>query len=404
MIIEYGSLGYLLDILWVTDDVPDDIACPMTSLNNKNIQGLSAALYGALKRSYDWHGAHIHLINTAAKNFQSPAEARPPNDVVEDNFLQLEIGAKIIPLQTFITKSDCFSSCKPKCSSDRLIWRGSLGFYDELDNTFSLRRMRGFQMFAKDDKSMEMLNFIHNSSSDDVITKILISRTLKVISRCNVNSVPVYLLGNQHFYLTVDETDEVYEDFLCPDSEFFGGYSGVIVKLDCVSVPTSVLCKSNNSKFTLEYWKQYITKSQSYIESLDQRDIFESEHESSIFSTMDQAGTENAGQNVHSFYFLLMNDYSGGLKSAEPYNNGRNTKVCILLDPSAAEGGGQLKTFNKVQDTLSMKFNGEDDTIEEKRKVEERLQELSIATDFNAPKLYTFIRQVQAAVLGKNNT
>ena len=141
-------------------------------------------------------------------------------------------------------------------------------------------------MFAKDDNSMEVLTFLHGSSTEDVKPKILISRTLKVISRCNVNSVPVYLLGNQHFYLTVNETDEVYDDFLCPDSEFFGGYSGVIVKLDCVSLPTDVSCKSKSSKFTLENWKQYITKSQSYIESLDQRDRFESEHETSVFSSI----------------------------------------------------------------------------------------------------------------------
>ena len=324
------------------------------------------------------------------------------NDVIDDNFLQTEVGAKIFTLQTFINKTECFSSCKSKCSSDRLVWRGSLGLYEESDNSFTLRRMRGFQLFAKDGKSLEIIGILHNCSSEEKNENLLMSRTLKVISTCDVNSVPVYLLSNQHFYLTVNETEEVHEEFLSPEGEFFGGYSGIIVKLDCVSVALNQTWKST-SKLTLEFWKQYITKSQSYLESIDQSDMFESQHEHSIFSSFsDQSGSESSEQNVQSLHFLVMNDNSGGIKCGEPFDNGRNTKICILLDPSAAEGGGQLKSFNKVQDTLSMKFNREEELNEEKLKVEQRLQELSIATEYNAPKLYTFIRQVQSAVLGKN--
>ena len=371
----------------------------MTSIDDK---GLSVALYGALKRSYDWHGAHINVISTASINSKIEDGLRKENDM-EDNFLQSEVGAKITPIQEFICKSGCFSSCNPKCRSDRLVWRGSLGFYEELENVFFLRRMKGFQMFAKDDKALEVLNLINTCSSDEENGKILMSRTLKVISRCNVNSVPVYLLGNQHFYLTANETEEVCEEFLSPENDYFGGYSGVIVKLDCAAAPDYLFCKTNSSKLTLEFWKQYVTKSPSYIESLDQCDMFESEHEQSIFSSVsEQMGSEYSNQTVQSLFFLIMNDYCGGIKSGEPYDNGKNTKMCILLDPSVAEGGGQLKSFNKVQDTLSLKFNASGEVDQEKQMIEKRLQELSIATECNAPKLYTFIRQVQAAVLGKN--
>ena len=399
---EYGSLGYLLDILWITDNVPDDIADPLNSLKADSNQGLSVALYGALKRSYDWHGANINVIYTASNYTLNENSLSISNDVIHDNFLQTEVGAKISTLHTFINKTECFSSCKSKCSSDRLVWRGSLGLYEESDNSFSLRRMRGFQLFAKDDKSLEIIGILHNSSSEEKNENLLMSRTLKVISMCDVNSVPVYLLSNQHFYLTVNETEEVHEEFLSPEGDFFGGYSGIIVKLDCVSVDLNKTWQSTASKLTLEFWKQYITKSQSYLESIDQSDMFESQQEHSIFSSFSgQPGSESSEQNVQSLHFLVMNDNSGGIKSGEPFDNGRNTKICILLDPSAAEGGGQLKSFNKVQDTLSIKFNGEEELNEEKLKVEQRLQELSIATEYNAPKLYTFIRQVQSAVLGK---
>ena len=146
---EYGSLGYLLDILWITDNVPDDIADPLNSLKADSNQGLSVALYGALKRSYDWHGANINVIYTASNETLNENSLRISNDVIDDNFLQSEVGARIFTLQTFMTKTECFSSCKKKCSSDRLVWRGSLGLYEESDNFFTLRRMRGFQLFAK---------------------------------------------------------------------------------------------------------------------------------------------------------------------------------------------------------------------------------------------------------------
>ena len=96
-------MGYLLDIFWITDKIPDDIANPMQE-DYAGDKGLPAALYGALKRSSDWHGAQIHVLETKT------AEMSEKN-VVEDlegvNFLQQEVGAKITSMNKFLTKSDC---------------------------------------------------------------------------------------------------------------------------------------------------------------------------------------------------------------------------------------------------------------------------------------------------------
>lgn len=368
-----------------------------------NDEGLPAALYGALKRSFDWHGAHVHVLEIIPKECQL-LDKKNLNDNKNENFLQVEVSAKISAIQTFLTSNDCFSTCKPKCSSDRLIWRGSLGFYDDADASLCVRRMRGFQLYSKDDKSHEVFNFIQENTSDDETSNILMSKTLKVISKCDVNTVPVYLLTSKHFYLTVsDNSDEMYDHFLCTEGEYFGN-SGVIVKLDYASVQSKMPCKTEGTRLTFEYWKQYITNTQSYEESLDQIDVFESEQEYSTFSmcASSQSGHDNYDQSTNSLFFLIMNDVGGGLNGGVPFDNGRYTKLCILLDPSAAEGGGQLKSFHKMQDILYMKFEEEgQDLGQEKQKVEERLKELSIVSDYNAPKLYTFIRQVQSAVFGE---
>ena len=390
-------MGYLLDIFWITDQIPDDIANPMQE-DYDGDKGLPAALYGALKRSSDWHGAQIHVLETKT------AEMGEKN-VVEDlegvNFLQQEVGAKITSMNKFLTKSDCFSACQPKkCFSDRLVWRGSLGFYDETDSSLCVRRLRGFEMFAKDDKSVEMFNQIHGGNSNGEPT--LISRTLKIITKCDVNTIPVYLLSGQQFYLTVlDNKDEVYEHFLQSDGEFFGD-SGVIAKMDCLPIQGNTRVKSD-CKLTFEYWKQYITSTHTYEESVDQLDVFESEQEHSLFArhNSNPSGQDSSNYNMQSLYFLILDDVGGGLQGGEPYDDGRYTKLCILLDPSAAEGGGQLKSYNKMQDSLQLKFEEEqNEMLEEKQKLEEKLKKLSIVSHCNAPKLFTFIRQVQSAVLG----
>ena len=354
-----------------------------------------------MKRSYDWHGARIHVLNVS--NQALCVNDNSENDRENDNFLQFEIGAKIMPFKEYLETSDCFSSCK-SCSSDRLIWRGSLGFYDESDASLCLRRMKGFEMFARDDKSLDMLSLMCENTNKGNNNNVLMSRTLKVITKCDVNSVPVYLLTSNHYYMTVtDSHDEVHDHFLSPEGEFFDN-CGIIAKMDFIPLQGDASCKTRESKLTFEFWKQYITNSQSYGESLDQLDVFENEQEHLIFAkyNANQHGPDNQEQNTQSLFFLIMNDEDGGLKSAHPYDNGHYTKLCILLDPSAAEGGGQLKSYNKIQDTLQLNFQNEGKQLkEENKKLEKKLQDLSLTSEYDVPKLFTFIRQVQTAVLSK---
>ena len=220
--------------------------------------------------------------------------------------------------------------------------------------------MKGFEMFARDDKSLDMLSLMCENTNKGN-NNVLMSRTLKVITKCDVNSVPVYLLTSNHYYMTVtDSHDEVHDHFLSPEGEFFDN-CGIIAKMDFIPLQGDASCKTRESKLTFEFWKQYITNSQSYGESLDQLDVFENEQEHLTFAkyNANQPGPDNQEQNTQSLFFLIMNDEDGGLKSAHPYDNGHYTKLCILLDPSAAEGGGQLKSYNKIQDTLQLNFQNE---------------------------------------------
>ena len=160
---------------------------------------------------------------------------------------------------------------------------------------------------------------------------------MKMISKCDVSTVPVYFITSEHFYLTALEIEEeAYDHFLHPEGEYFAD-SGVIAKLDFILLQGDETkpVKSNNANLTFGRWKQYITNSHTYEESLGQLDQFENELEYSTFASYisEQSGSEKAGQSVESLFFLIMNDVGGGLRFGSPHDNGRYTKLCILLDP-----------------------------------------------------------------------
>ena len=66
--------------------------------------------------------------------------------------------------------------------------------------------------------------------------------------------------------------------------------------------------KSNNAALKFGRWKQYITNSHTYEESLGQLDQFENELEYSTFASYnsEQSGGEKRGQSIESL-FLIMN-------------------------------------------------------------------------------------------------
>ena len=71
----------------------------------------------------------------------------------------------------------------------------------------------------------------------------------------------------------------------------------------------------------------------------------------SIFSAGLGDAREKGGGKLESIYFLILNDVGGGLQNGLEFDDGPQTKLCILLDPSAAGGGGgQTKTFHQMQD------------------------------------------------------
>ena len=116
----YGPHESLLDIFWLTDCVPSNRKMPLS-------------LFGALKRSLEWHGASIFVLSAKLDGKTNPS------------FLK-DLRAELMSSE---------ESCLQEILDPGTIWRGSLAFFDDADMNFVCSGSQ-FELVESDSSEMEI--------------------------------------------------------------------------------------------------------------------------------------------------------------------------------------------------------------------------------------------------------
>lgn len=277
-----GPCAYLFDVIWLTDMIPSSKKMP-------------SCLYGALKRAVEWHGANIFILS-------SKLDCRFTASFTK------ELRAEILSID---------AESLQEAMDARLFWRGSLAFFD--DDSMSFVHLGRFELSCDDADATQKSQ-----------ANVLMSRRLKIVSKCSFATIPAYFLTSKRLCLRtslLDADDDTSEEFF-NDEDMFASDNCVIAKLERHEAKSngSFRPKRNGSDRDTESWKKAI------LQGTYERDV---DH-------------DLAGKSLQSTYFVIFNKAAGSTQFEE-----RNCieKQCIVLDPNVPLAS-QAKSFEVITDTL----------------------------------------------------
>ena len=344
---DFGPSKYHLDIVWVVWGlVPEKILTPL--------------LYGSLRKAVEWHNSSLTVVTSAqllktwklCDSLKSDVNARW--NAIEEN-----VEFPKFPLQ------------------DSMVWRGRMELLADHDRGMEFLSGQ-FELLSKDHNSFRNWILLESTPKDG----ILLSRNLTIMSRCNLRSVPTYLLTDIRFELRpFPDLEDKLTKHILTSNDVFGEERGVVAKLSyCV----------DNSGFTkpklaLDDWKKYVINSNS-----DER---------SRCSLM--ADDEVRLEYV---YLLIFRDCEGKLLAIvlDPENPGRSKaswhhKVQVAEDVPGEDGVPRIAlscpvNLSKIQSVIS--------------KIQSEVLKMLMNTDpesnlLKANQIETTLKLIQSRVLSK---
>ena len=254
----HGPHEYLLDLVWITDGLPKKFA----------------DLYGALKRSVEWHGASIFIICNDDK-LENPNWKKYAK----------QLQAQVLPIQ------DCPLEVNLNAN---LYWKGSMCIFDE--------EALKFQNIGLKTQQFE-LNWTEEPE-EDVLKNVHFSQRIKVIEKCALSTIPPCYFTDSKFTLKLKSNDDILKDFFQDENMFENG-NCLVAKLERHETKKSMnfrMQKSNGR--TTDQWKKAVLAN-NYKWPLDQ---------------------DWNGKALLSTYLVIVQD---------TFNKKKEEKLCIILNPDA---------------------------------------------------------------------
>ena len=203
----YGPHEYLLDILWITDDFP-----------KKCIE-----LYGALKRSVEWHGASLFIVS---------------DSIQENSKYVKDLRANIISNPEKLGE----------ILNEKLYWRGSLAIFD--DETMRFQNIGLHQNFELS-STFEM--------EPDLLKNVQLSQRLKIIAKCDLATIPAFYFTKSKLILKIaNENNELINNFF-KDKTMFENGNCLIAKLERHETKNNMGFRVQKSNArTTDNWKRAV--------------------------------------------------------------------------------------------------------------------------------------------------
>ena len=322
----YGPCGYYLDLVWIINGVkPEKIMTPL--------------LYGALRRSLEWHNSSLVLVvdrdsYDCWKSFE---------------VMTGELNALIV----------CLPGTEETTNFPLLelrVWRGQVELLSNPE--IGLETLSGqFELVGKDFASYS--RWLPSETEDK--DNLLVSRCLTIMSKCSLSTVPKYLFTDIRFtlkpFISPDELHSLTHKVLNTDALFSENH-GVIARLS--------YCRSSYSfskpKIGLADWKKYVINA-----NQDDR------------STCGFKSVANSELYQDYLYMLVFRDSEGSL-------------LAIVLDHTRS---GILKSYEVSQSSVYHKFSAKHRDVED----DVALRQYRLSTPANLSKIQATISQIQSEVL-----